>query len=993
MNKQKDILRVTEWIALLVVMHYCAFCFMRPTSFVFEYGSVYRKLTFLSLALVGSFRLLMGLWCEFRETGITKRLVLKVLLIGISGLCCLMLEIRFEYTFFLFMLFAAFCLYGIDADKILKAFTICIGAILASVVLCCLTGVIPNYIYLRTSDTHDKLLRASYGISYTTDFASFIFFLILFFWCGGKRKLVLPLLSLIALAVWLIYNQANSYSSELCLLLTAVVILWEALEHRFFRNRKRILNITGWMTVCAFPLLGIVFYGLTWLYGRGNAFAVQANSFLHGRLSLTWDGIQTFGINVFGSAASQNGAGGGDIPKWTDGYNFLDSSYGLFLVRYGWVLTIIVTILWVWMTRKAIKNGYRSLAYAMAVIAVHSFSEHHFPDIQYNILLAIPLCSTIRRDETEVQTEKNHEEKRIVRWIPWLIAGGIIAVCWLLLPSSLAYLRTTFELKNWENSFWAFLCCLLCVVLISLLAFLLSKLIVSLIEKKKPRWIELVCTVCAFSVVFIWTGITVNKGKTEERLSADMEPLQVILASTKEPVYADALEALYQQKYPGISGRIWTAEELAGIQKGTILTDREPELNKLIATGAIYAEISDYSSIYTYDWDVAEALKSAGYTCRGFYYTERALDHEKLAELNHLERAEDGALLLTEDNNSIIEEPDLSLYEGDYQTIFDFSLLSPVEEETVCTVAVTTYEGKNKTLERDVSAEEFDENGYVAITLDYGIPSSRNVRFEVWSRVPLRVEKISWHRNELYDTWYKYDLDGKLLEEDYYAFDGQPFIKVGGYSRIKQEYDNYDRLLYRRYFDADGHVVTRSDGYSEARWVYNEETGAYDVLFLAEDERLIDAKGINLARDIPGDHKHWSEWMMPEYNTVNSCINIGFLNLGNKKAGDIFTCQVEIEFKGVTETDGEDFDFWTQGAADGKWDKGNIWNGNLINLNTPPQDGVYTYMVTNTVNEKMLSVTDFDLGFRCDYWKSGAFRVRKVMVVSGDTIGEWSPGI
>ena len=990
-RERKDILKATEWIALLVVMHYCVYCFMRPTSFVFEYSPIHRKLTFISLALVGSFRLLAGFWREFRESGITRGLVGKILLIGVSGICCLMLEIRFEYTFFLFMLFAAFCLYEIDADKILKAFTICIGAMLASVVLCCLTGVIPNYVYLSTEETQERLVRASYGISYTTNFASYIFFLILYFWCGGKRKLALPMLGLVVLAFWFIYSQANSNSSELCLLLTAAAILWETMERRVFRNRKTLLNITGWLAAGIFPFLGIVFYGLTWLYGQENVFAVRADIFLHNRLSLTWEGIQTYGINAFGAAASQNGAGGGDIPKWTGGYNFLDSSYGMMLVRYGWVLTLIATVLWVWMTRKAVKNGYRSLAYAMAIIAVHSFSEHHFTDIQYNVLLAMPLCCLIRRNETEQTEEKASKEKRIVGWIPWLAAGGTAAGCFLLLPTGLAYLRTAFELRGWENSFWALLCCLLYVVLTGLLAFFLSKLIISLIEKKKVRWIGLACTIGALCAVCLWTGMTVNSGKTAVRLSTDAEPLQIILASAKEPVYVDSLEALYQQKYPVISGRIWTAEEMAGIQEGTILTDREPELNKLISTGAIYAEISDYSSIYTYDWDVVEALKSAGYSCHGFYYTERALDNEKLAELNHLERAEDGALLLTAEGNSIVEEPDLSLYKGEYQTSFDLSIGSQIDEGTVCTVAVTTYQGENRIFEREISAEEFDENDHAVIICDYGIASSRSVRFEAWSRIPLKVRSISWKRNNTTDIWRKYNMEGNLLEETYYDLDGNRLTRVGGYSTIEQEYDENSHLIRRRYLGLDGEPITRTDGCMEIRWMHNEVTGAYDAVFIMDGEELID-NNMNLARDIPGDKNCWSNWMIPEYNIKNSCINIGSLNLGDKRIGDKYTCQIEVEFKGVTGTEGKTFGFWTQGAADGKWNKGNVWN-HLVSLDTPPRDGTYLYTVTNTVNEKMLPVTNFDLGFRCDYWKSGMFRVRKVMVVQGDTIGEWSPVI
>ena len=238
-----------------------------------------------------------------------------------------------------------------------------------------------------------------------------------------------------------------------------------------------------------------------------------------------------------------------------------------------------------------------------------------------------------------------------------------------------------------------------------------------------------------------------------------------------------------------------------------------------------------------------------------------------------------------------------------------------------------------------------------------------------------------------------YDNRHRILTDEELGADGLPVFRTAGYAAFAQEYDESGRLVRRRYLDTDGHPVTRTDGYAEARWIINETTGAYDISFYTEAGEPIRDNQINLAMDIPGSSENWSAWMQPAYNEVNSCMNIGSLNLGNKKEGDAFTCQIEIEFRNVKATEGQAMRFWTQGSADGMWDKGNVWNSNLINLDAPPQDGIYSFTVTNSVNEKMAGVSNFDLGFRCDYWQSGSFRVRKIKVEKGDTAGEWTPGI
>jgi len=146
-----------------------------------------------------------------------------------------------------------------------------------------------------------------------------------------------------------------------------------------------------------------------------------------------------------------------------------------------------------------------------------------------------------------------------------------------------------------------------------------------------------------------------------------------------------------------------------------------------------------------------------------------------------------------------------------------------------------------------------------------------------------------------------------------------------------------------------------------------------------------------------GSSNEWSEWFTPEAGKENRTFNPFHAVLGAKNIGDAYTCSLEIEFKDVTaaaDTEEEKFGFWTQGAVDKDWKIGNVWNSKIVKLSgdaEAPADGVYQYTATNRITEKNVDGEQFNLGFRCDYWKSGSFRVRNVKVERGTTATEWSP--
>ena len=137
----------------------------------------------------------------------------------------------------------------------------------------------------------------------------------------------------------------------------------------------------------------------------------------------------------------------------------------------------------------------------------------------------------------------------------------------------------------------------------------------------------------------------------------------------------------------------------------------------------------------------------------------------------------------------------------------------------------------------------------------------------------------------------------------------------------------------------------------------------------------------------------WSKWYISRIGMINATINIATMNLGDKAPGDEYTCQIEIEFRDVASIPGQCFSFYTQGATDDSWDVKNVWNMELLKFDDAPEDGIYRFTATQTLDDRMAAISKFNIGFRCDYWASGSFRVRSIKVEKGDTVSAWTPGL
>lgn len=278
--------------------------------------------------------------------------------------------------------------------------------------------------------------------------------------------------------------------------------------------------------------------------------------------------------------------------------------------------------------------------------------------------------------------------------------------------------------------------------------------------------------------------------------------------------------------------------------------------------------------------------------------------------------------------------------------------------------------------------------GYAAV--EYGYDEGGNRTTYVYYDCNNASTLTSWNYAKLIRG---YDNKGRITREEYYGTDLKPLVQAAGHVAVENEYDDDGNLTARSYIGEDGNPVTRTDGYSKAEWNLDDNGTTWNVSLKDIDGKEIALEGKNLLKDFTPGADGWSQWYTPQYSAINSCLYLGNVNLGNKQEGDVYTCSMEVEFSDVRVTDGDEFGFFTQGPQDGKWNTGNVWDNSLIKLEKAPSDGIYKYESTAVVTDGMADISTFGVGFRCDNWSSGLFRVRNVKIEKGDKATAWNPGI
>lgn len=765
-----------EWIldtlSLCAVLQYCVYRFLQSTMFNFYYSQTYKILTMGLLLVFGGVRYLRLVYLKLKERDNKgkREFILKAGFAWLLALPFFYVGFLHDYKVLIFLPVCCMCLYDMDAGKVCRWFVVTLGILIGALLLCCLSGTVRNII----SHNRGRIVGA-FGTINTTDFASYFVFLLVIAWCGMKSHKWYSITFFVALIIGITYivwyytaSRTACYSGALLI----IFALWDCLEENTLRKNKRLRTIgktVNWLSVAAFPLIGIFTFWLVARFGAGDIWALQMENALSYRLSNVWNPLQKYGIQAFGNILLSSHGNGGTFlyNSWSQGYGYIDVAYGMLAIKYGWVITVIMTGFWIWLTARSILSGNNRIALAMVIFAFHGFSESRILDINYNIFLAMPFCafSTEKRKRTTLVEQT--EEKTI--WFPLNTGVILSAGIWFFLPRCLSWLRTFFALKDWNSGTAAFNSFAVCCGILFLLWFLWKG--TSLLQYKQIRnriFIYIAATLVFASAGVLVVNSTIETGRKEqeERLAFEVPVVKTVQEAASLPVYAAEPEELYRRSGLSFPGLLFSSAELWRDPAGSMFVDQDVDLLEVSYSGGQYTRISPWSGLYSYDPAVIESLKAQGYTWTSYYSGVHIVDLADAALFNGRKLCSSG-LQIYEGEKVEMKNMESDLLGGTFEiqyTLIDMRKngdtqkeeqkgKKPEEEENPWDDFIACFEmigeaGDRVLLQDWLTTSDFDEKGNCERCFTCWIDSCPKAFFAVETSegVSLKIKEIIWRK-------------------------------------------------------------------------------------------------------------------------------------------------------------------------------------------------------------------------------------------------------
>lgn len=192
---------------------------------------------------------------------------------------------------------------------------------------------------------------------------------------GGiaQRKTVpWPLIILMsAITVWLYMVTDTSLPFAICMLFIAMYVIIVKFRIPLIRNNVpcRILAATF------FPLTAFITYYVSSIYNSKVKWMAKLNSFSHKRVALSKQGLDTYGVHLFGTQIKEN------TDSTKGAYFYLDSAYIKDMIYFGLIVFIMILVFYTIILYASVVENDRTLAIWMISIALYSM---------FNNLLLLP---------------------------------------------------------------------------------------------------------------------------------------------------------------------------------------------------------------------------------------------------------------------------------------------------------------------------------------------------------------------------------------------------------------------------------------------------------------------------------------------------------------------------------------------------------------------------------------------------------------------------
>ncbi len=734
---------------------------------------------------------------RFAVADLWKKLTLKQwMFAGAAEFILFMSYASTGYTFLMDLGIYLILLAGIEMRLILGIYCGTASVVYLTAMFGALSGSIEDLIYYATwGDTFT--IRRSLGVVYPTDCAAAWFYLAITFWLLARKLPGIVSVFLMLGTAGLSWRLCRARNSLLCLIAAAVGVSYYYFSEFFIRRKGRrglLIRIFDEAMVVAFPVFAVVTVLLSWFYPAlsnffKNVMNISGMESFVARFELAYEAFLEYGLTFFGTPFRMVSIGSSALNNGvSEGYNFVDCAYSMIFVRYGLLLLILFGVMYVMQCNRAIRENQRKLLVVMALIALHNVTEHHYPEVCYNITLVLffasfdekaiysPAQSSRRlgrnsrtRAGEKKATGRNGSDpsfrEGLKSWLTILYAAAITAGFVFFLPRLLSYGRTLVTLGTFDvKSQRIFLILFLLVMLISAGLFFacLWFLVCRLIAKKAGAGMRWIIGVFTVSVLAGLSGMLWAQNIIEEHIPEYLEQIEgsePVVEALREgesdgafAIYVDDIPELYKNHYGEemITDHLFTGNGLCMEEDCVLITEKKYDLNLLILQGFEYGELPGGQGVYSNSGEATALLEKAGVKMSGTFTSRKKVDLEKQAEEHEMTLSEDGGLVIDgnlESSRDALSGSGIKVYSGTLKVKYRLRLISTTAVSGRIGKLLIRSEGMEPYASRDIMLEDFENDEINNLSLTVELPADLNdLEFPVIADegTVLEVLKISY---------------------------------------------------------------------------------------------------------------------------------------------------------------------------------------------------------------------------------------------------------
>lgn len=302
----------------------------------------------------------------------------------------------------------AFGLYGlsvivanhIDIRKIVKNSVINNIIFLLIVIIPALFGLIPNDVYHR-----GNTIAYGLGFAYYSNMAYIVFLCTIAIYWLIKSKKVERIFLILSIPVHILVYKISTVRLVFYLYIVFWVFAFIVDKVKKRKQHKFLL----WIATVMYPAMATFIIVATFMYEKSKALSVF-NVAINYRLNFNLQGFQKYGVKLFGQKI-ENVAEYID-DKFINHYFFIDCGYVYMLIGYGFILFIIIMMIYILLARYAvIKNDMKLFCWCV-VICIFSIINNIMFNTALNPLSIIGL-NLIINDYSTLKNENKKEELKI----------------------------------------------------------------------------------------------------------------------------------------------------------------------------------------------------------------------------------------------------------------------------------------------------------------------------------------------------------------------------------------------------------------------------------------------------------------------------------------------------------------------------------------------------------------------------------------------------